>query len=465
MSAVVWFRNDLRVADNPALYEACRQHQQLSAIYVDCPAQNRRHRQSGMQRDFISRNLACLAQALAQLGIPLQVLSCDDYDQVPELLSAWLSDKAVAALYANREIGVNEQGRDQSVQERLKIPVYLSNGDCVVDHGQIKTGAGEMYRVFTPFSRAWLQQVGQHGYHLLAVPDAVGTPCPVNPVALQGDLVCSEHWPAGEAQAYSRLESFCVDGLRLYQQQRDFPSLSATSGLSAYLAIGVLSPAQCLAAIEAELGYLPLSQGETGFSWLNEIIWREFYRHLMVAHPRLSMHRAFKPETERIEWSDDEERFTRWCEGMTGFPIIDAAMRCLNQTGWMHNRLRMIVASFLSKDLHIDWRRGEAYFISKLIDGEIAANNGGWQWAAGTGADAAPYFRIFNPTTQSKRFDLDGEFIRQWLPELRDVPAKFIHQPQGWLSQNNNATSYPEPIVDHAQSRQHALAMFQELKA
>ena len=249
-----------------------------------------------------------------------------------------------------------------------------------------------------------------------------------------------------------------------YEKNRDLPALAATSSLSPYLAIGVLSPGQCLSAMEGQLGFVPLSRGEHGFAWLNELIWREFYRHLMVAHPHLSMHRAFKPETEALRWSRDEGDFQRWCDGQTGYPIVDAAMRCLNQTGWMHNRLRMICASFLCKDLHIDWRRGEGYFMSQLIDGDLAANNGGWQWSASTGADAAPYFRIFNPTRQSEKFDPQGDFLRRWLPELLDVPTRHIHQPRAWLDQYEPHNSYPPPIVDHQRAREYTLQLFRELR-
>lgn len=257
------------------------------------------------------------------------------------------------------------------------------------------------------------------------------------------------------------MQDFCAEKLRQYDEQRDFPACPGTSRISPYLTLGIISVRQCLAAIEAALGQLPFERGAPGFVWLNELIWREFYQHLLVAFPHVSKHKAFKPETDHIRWLWDDARFTAWCEGKTGYPIVDAAMRCLNQTGWMHNRLRMIVASFLTKDLHIDWRLGERYFMQHLIDGELAANNGGWQWAASTGADAAPYFRIFNPTTQGQRFDEQGQFIKQWLPELELVPAKYIHTPHDWLKVFDPQDSYPAPIVDHSESRTIALALFQ----
>lgn len=466
MRHLVWFRADLRIADNPALYEAMTDDATVSAIYIDSPGQWQQHGRSAMQRDFLSRNLQALAEQLATLGIPLTILTADSFTEVPSVLSTWLQQHPQDALYANRELGIDERRRDKSVQQALsdKMAIRVFNGDCVFQHGSLTTRSGDMYKVFTPFAKTWLSQLRAYSYRLLPSPSAQGKPLESPEVVLDGERIASDHWPAGEAAAAERLREFCQRHLRHYGEQRDYPAVNGTSSLSPYLALGVLSPNQCLAAIDNELGGLPLSRGEQGFVWLNELIWREFYRHLMVEFPRLSMSRAFKPDTEALQWSQDSEAFAAWCAGQTGYPIVDAAMRCLNETGWMHNRLRMIVASFLTKDLHLDWRKGDAYFMSRLIDGELAANNGGWQWAAGTGADAAPYFRVFNPTTQGERFDSQGDFIRRWLPELAKVPAKQIHSPHDWLDNHQPGHGYPKPIVDHQRARLHAIAMFDALK-
>lgn len=452
------------MADNPALYEATAGGARVEAIYIDCPGQWQQHGRAPIQRDFLSRNLQALNEQLAHLGISLTVLTVDRFAEVPALLAEWLKERQFDALYANRELGIDERRRDKAVQQALTIPCRVYNGDCVVDHGSLTTRSGDMYKVFTPFAKSWLASVRASGYRFLPMPAAQGESVSCTPLSLSGDRVSSEAWPAGEAAATERLAQFCQSSLRDYGEQRDFPAVNGTSSLSPYLALGVLSPNQCLAAMEYELEQLPFSRGEPGFVWLNELIWREFYRHLLVAFPPLSMERAFKPDTEALQWSRDNEGFRTWCAGQTGYPIVDAAMRCLQQTGWMHNRLRMIVASFLTKDLHIDWRRGEAWFMSKLIDGELAANNGGWQWAAGTGADAAPYFRVFNPSTQGERFDANGDFIRRWVPELTGVPAKAIHAPHDWLDTHQPGHGYPKPMVDHAKARLHAIAMFDALK-
>ena len=269
-------------------------------------------------------------------------------------------------------------------------------------------------------------------------------------------------WPAGEAAAQRRLAEFADTALGRYDSQRDFPALPGTSQLSPYLATGVLSPRQCLhAALAANGG--EFASGNTGaVSWINELLWREFYKHVLVGYPRVSMGRAFRAETEALAWRDAPADLEAWQQGRTGIPIVDAAMRQLLATGWMHNRLRMIVAMFLTKNLLIDWRAGERWFMQHLIDGDLAANNGGWQWSASTGTDAVPYFRLFNPLSQSKRFDPDGRFIRQWVPELAGLDARDIHHPAA-LGGPFGVPGYPAPIVDLPRSRERALAAFRNL--
>ncbi|HAC33165.1 MAG TPA: deoxyribodipyrimidine photo-lyase [Gammaproteobacteria bacterium] len=470
MRHLMWFRNDLRIGDNPALYQASLNADAVTALYIDCPGQWRRHNCADIQRDLVRRCVEALAQDLAKLGIPLRVITVDTFTEVSFRVQELVQEQGIDAVFCNNEVGVNEARRDRAVATRLDIPLHTFNGDCLIEPGALQTAHGEMFKVFTPFSRAWLSMLKTRGWGLCPTPVAQGAalsasaPDWSDATRTEQSTVNSSAWPAGERAALARLREFCAHHLLDYEKNRDLPALAATSSLSPYLAIGVLSPGQCLSAMEGQLGFVPLSRGEHGFAWLNELIWREFYRHLMVAHPHLSMHRAFKPETEALRWSRDEGDFQRWCDGQTGYPIVDAAMRCLNQTGWMHNRLRMICASFLCKDLHIDWRWGEGYFMSQLIDGDLAANNGGWQWSASTGADAAPYFRIFNPTRQSEKFDPQGDFLRRWLPELLDVPTRHIHQPRAWLDQYEPHNSYPPPIVDHQRAREYTLQLFRELR-
>ncbi|MGL4207085.1 MAG: cryptochrome/photolyase family protein, partial [Aeromonadaceae bacterium] len=329
----------------------------------------------------------------------------------------------------------------------------------------ITTAAGTLFQVFTPFSRAWLARLSQQGFGMAAPIEPQNRPAMPNvewrPISLNYPKLPCEGWPASEKAIRQRLWLFAQHKLTGYGEKRDFPALAATSEISPYLAMGALSVRQCLAAIEAALGQLPLAQGAPGFAWLNELIWREFYQHLMALEPRLAKGEPFKRQMAHLAWRQDEALFAAWCGGQTGYPIVDAAMRCLAQTGWLHNRLRMIVASFLCKDLQLPWWWGERYFMQQLLDGELAANNGGWQWSAGTGADAAPWFRIFNPTTQGQKFDPQGEFIRTYLPELAQVPLKQLHAPHAWLVAQGQADRYPAPIVDHAVARQITLSLFQ----
>jgi len=244
-----------------------------------------------------------------------------------------------------------------------------------------------------------------------------------------------------------------------YKEDRDFPAIDGTSLLSPYLASGIISGRQCRQAARDALADGGNSEGL--FTWETEIAWRDFYIHILYHYPRVGMHRAFTPETEQLQWNQSEEHMRAWQQGQTGIPSVDAAMRHLRTTGWMHNRLRMVTAMFLSKNLFLDWRLGEAWFMSNLVDGFLASNNGGWQWSASTGTDAAPYFRVFNPVTQGQRFDPEGEFIRHWVPELAKMDSKRIHEPwKGGVLPGG----YPRPIVDLKESRKEAIAHFQALK-
>jgi len=369
----------------------------------------------------------------------------------------------VTHLFYNYQYEFNEQQRDRQLENRLTTVVCQGFDDSVMlAPGSVMTGNHEMYKVFTPFKNAYLKRLKEGLPECVAAPAARGealtVSAEINVDYPQRDFD-PDHFPPTEKAAIAQLRQFCKQQAAEYEAQRDFPAIEGTSRLSACLALGVLSPRQCLHRLLAEQPQA--LDGGPGAVWLNELIWREFYRHLMTYHPDLCKHRPFIRWTDKVQWQQDDAQLKAWQNGQTGYPIVDAAMRQLNETGWMHNRLRMIVASFLVKDLLIDWRAGERYFISQLIDGDLAANNGGWQWAASTGTDAAPYFRIFNPTTQGQRFDATGEFISQWLPELADVPGKSIHEPWVWADKTGETLDYPRPIVDHKQARVATLAAYE----
>ncbi|MCG6659460.1 deoxyribodipyrimidine photo-lyase [Halomonas campisalis] len=469
---LMWFRSDLRLADNAALAAAARQGP-VVAVFLRCLPHWRRHGHGANKLDFWHRGVAALGEALAGLNIPLLHRDLNDFAQAPAALLAIARELGAAGLHFNHEYPLDEVTRDRAVVEAFQgagLGAWGHHDRVAFAPGELLTGKGDVYGVFTPFSRAWHRRLSGERLalhdtpapqaHLPIAADALPA-LPALP-ALEDTPIDGRQWPAGEGPAADRLERFLRFRARHYAEQRDMPAIRGTSELSPYLALGMLSHRQCLQAVLTENNGR-LTEGDPGLAaWVNELVWREFYQHIAFGFPRVCRHRAFQVHTERLAWRDDEAGFAAWCEGRTGYPIVDAAMRQLVATGWMHNRLRMITAMFLAKHLLIDWRRGEAFFLRHLVDGEFCANNGGWQWAASTGTDAAPYFRIFNPTTQSRRFDPNGRFLAEWLPELAALPAKARHAPP---RDRLRELGYPPPIVDHRAARTRALDAFASLKA
>tara|TARA_R110001592_G_scaffold227724_1_gene483978 strand:- start:10697 stop:12133 length:1437 start_codon:yes stop_codon:yes gene_type:complete len=449
----MWFRSDLRVYDNPAFFAAMSQGPTI-AIYIMTEGQWQIHGISPAKRALILRQVKSLCDELEKLHVPLIVLSADTFKDIPDVLGEFIEEHPVKRVFFNNEYEVNEQACSQQVLARLdKHCISHSNyhDACLIEPGLIRNKQGEPYKVYSAFKRTYIQAFSYHARSILNRPEAQ------RPFRIKSDITAipedielhSKRWPAGEEEAHDRLNRFLDERIKQYKSKRDIPSEDATSQLSPYLAVGAISSTQCMQAA-LSLNHGSLSEGHQGIAtWINELIWREFYKHLLVDFPDLCRFKPFKPETDRLPWKHDSERFEAWKEGRTGFPIVDAAMRQLKATAWMHNRLRMVVAMFLCKHLFIDWRLGEAYFMSQLVDGDLAANNGGWQWSASTGVDAVPYFRIFNPVRQSQRFDVQGDFIRRYVPELSRLDDKSIHMPS---AQQANSLAYPLPIVDHAQA-------------
>ncbi|RKQ95869.1 deoxyribodipyrimidine photo-lyase type I [Kushneria sinocarnis] len=463
---LVWFRTDLRTIDHTALSHAAERGPVIGVV-VRTLQQWREHGHGANKLDFWQRGIAALSEELTALRIPLKILDIDTFERTPDALLELTRDLACEALHFNDEYGLNEQNRDRRVHATLSeadIAVHRYTDQVIFTPGTLKTGSGDYYSVFTPFLKAWLKQVGadqlaQHDAPSRQAPMAgIATdPLPPLPAGEQAGQAFHELWPAGEEAAADRLARFLDRRVRHYQDQRDFPEETATSELSPYIALGMISPRQCLNAAAAR-NHGHLGDGDRNLTgWISELVWREFYQHLLVGYPRLSRGEPFKLETRQLAWRDSEEDFAAWCEGRTGYPLVDAAMKQLVTRGWMHNRLRMVTAMFLTKHLLIHWHRGEQFFLQHLVDGELGSNNGGWQWAASTGTDAAPYFRIFNPTTQAQRFDPDGAFIARYLPELAELAPRARHEPN---SQQRRDTGYPAPIVDHRAARQRALEAF-----
>ncbi|WP_133407647.1 deoxyribodipyrimidine photo-lyase [Parashewanella tropica] len=466
-SVIFWFRNDLRISDNQALTQAkeyADKHQSpLHAIYLATPTQWQQHDQATIQLDFIERQLNELSTSLAQLGIPLSVFDVNDFQGQINWFITQREAGFIEQVFAGSEPEWNERQRDNQLLEN-GFPITFTKEHCILPAGKVNNQHGMMYKVFTPFKNRWREIMQEVQVQPLSKLTAFAEPIQAQTITLNCEKTSSEQWPVGEKAAHQLLSQFCKQHLAKYGEQRDFPALHTTSQLSPYLALGILSPMQCLAALLAEFpnAIVEKTPAET---WLNELIWREFYRHLLVAFPKLSRNQNFNPLANHIQWRNNPSDFQKWCDGQTGYPIVDAAMRQLNTTGWMHNRLRMIVASFLTKHLLIDWRWGEQYFRQKLIDGDLAANNGGWQWSAGTGCDAQPYFRIFNPMEQSKKFDPDAKFIKDFIPELAHIDAKKLHQANsrtdtGYLI----SAEYAPAIVEHKPARERALSYLSVMK-
>lgn len=457
---LVWFRNDLRVDDNPALHHAClNKKDKVLAVYQLAPGQWQRHSVGNNQQSLIVTAIEQLKERLAKLNIPLILRSTDIFDNSADDLLKLCEEANVTNVYFNMEYAVNERARDKTVYELLqsnKIQCHRFVADSLVAPWEVETKTGQPFKVFTPFSKACYEYLTHHPTELFDVPAKRANDNLKTTVKSDSLPVVSpdaNELPAIDEQSVkTRLTQFCNNTIDSYDKQRDFPAIDGTSQLSAALAIGTLSVRRCYVQAKA-------STSKGAKVWISELLWRDFYRAVMWHFPRVGRGRGFLAVNEKIKWNDSDSDFEQWKNGNTGVPIVDAAMRQLNSTGWMHNRLRMVVASFLTKNLWIDWRKGEQYFAQKLFDFDYASNNGGWQWSASVGTDAAPYFRVFNPASQGLRFDEKAEFIKQWLPELKSKTAAEIHR-----FETRTLNNYPKPMVDLKQSRKAAIEQFKFAK-
>jgi deoxyribodipyrimidine photo-lyase len=475
LNTCIWFRQDLRINDNTALLEASHQNKGiLIGLYVITPETWTRHGWADCKVDFILRSLKDLSASLKKLGIPLKLLTVPTFEDSPNAITEFCISHKIHEVYANKQMLLDEIDRDEKSLNSLsikKINFHCLDDATILHPDETKKSNNEPFKVFTPFKNNWLKKTTPDRYYPDSRTPKKQKPSSINsdtiPDVIPGFLNSKNHekmWPAGEKTAHQRLEQFYLDKIDNYQSSRDFPFLNETSLISPYLANGVLSARQCLGKLceiseISDINQLSSYPGKQ--VWLNEIIWREFYYTIAYLYPDTVKNKPFKPLTEKLAWSKNKKHFQAWCDGKTGFPFVDAGMRQLKETGWMHNRLRMVTAMFLTKTLFIDWRWGEKHFMRHLIDGDFASNNGGWQWSASTGTDAAPYFRIFNPTTQGERFDPQGLFIRQYCPELESCSNKEIHNPS---SQQRKALGYPEPAVNYRLMREKVMTAFKDLK-
>lgn len=455
-----WFRRDLRVSDNIALYRACSEADETIPVYI-LSTWKRNHPWTGPNRqEFLCGCLGSLSKNLEALGGRLILRAGHPVQELENLVN----ETHAEAIFFNRgtdPYSLEIQRQLEKVSKRLQIRIFSYKDVTILEPNEVLAKNGRPFRSFAPYAKAWLQQENPA---LLPQIRKLYTPptIPTLPLPTLGRWELTSEAKiidSGEKAARKRLTNFLNGPLSAYRNKRNFPGECATSRLSQDLRFGTLSPREVfLHCVEARRE-TSATVRQSIASYVNELIWREFYMQILAHFPKVLAF-DFSDEFPDLAWDDNESAFRRWCEGSTGFPIVDAAMRELNATGFMHNRVRMIVAMFLTKDLHIHWRRGEQYFLQKLVDGDVAANNGGWQWSAGTGVDAAPYFRIQNPWTQTKSYDPCGQYIKAWIPELRDVdPVQLTNPPNERL-----ATDYPTPIVDHARERQEALERFRRAR-
>jgi len=452
-TSLLWFRRDLRLCDHPALLaavDAAGAEGDVVPVFVVDP---RLWTPAGApRRQFL---LDCLSALRDSMDGALVLRSGDPATVLPALAR----ETGAGSVHVSADSGPYGRRRDEAVERALgDVPLIRTGSPYAVTPGRVTKADGSPFKVFTPFARAWRA----HGWRAPAPrPDRVRWLSGVPSEDLPPRQETTARLPAaGEASALEAWERFRDERLLDYPEDRNVPGTDGTSRLSAHLKYGTVHPRTLLADLSTVR-----SEGEAVRRFTDELAWREFYADVLWHRPETA-HRPFDERMGTMSYDsgpDADERFAAWAEGRTGYPIVDAGMRQLRGDAWVHNRVRMIVASFLVKDLHIDWWRGARHFLRYLVDGDLASNNHGWQWVAGTGTDASPYYRVFNPTRQGQQFDPDGDYVLRWVPELRHVPTKFVHEP--WRAPGGVPAGYPEPIVEHAHERQIALARYQEVRS
>lgn len=462
LTHLVWLRNDLRLDDNPALHAACQSGGPVMVVFIHDPAHEGRAGLGGARTWWLEANLHAFGQKLRQeLGLTLHLYDGDSKKWLDHLTSKF----AATQIYWNRSYEPAHVARDKALKQHFAskdLVVKSFAGNVLQEPFAITTGSGGPYRVFTPF---WKNLAQKDIPHPLPQPKACSGPQDDEATSL-ADLKLHEadqgwgeklaqYWPAGSNAGMQRFEEF-VPLIGGYDEQRNRPDLPGTSKISGYLTIGALSVRRLWWLVREGLNI----DDPVGNIFLSELGWRDFAQHLMFHFPTITTGN-YKQEFDQFPWQEKDELFQAWKWGKTGYPIVDAGMRELYATGFMHNRLRMITASFLTKHLRLDWRHGEAWFWDCLVDADLASNTASWQWVAGSGADAAPYFRIFNPITQGEKFDPQGNYTRKYVPELAPLPNKILQKP--WTCPVPPA-GYPKPVVDHATARAEALASYDRMR-
>ena len=432
LASLFWFRRDLRLFDNKGFFEALKGEYPVLPLFIfDREILDKLEDRKDRRVEFIHQVLSEIKSELNQLGSNIRI----EFGKPLEVFQKIIRESRISQVFTNHDYEPYAMQRDEKVKQFLaeqNIPFHSFKDQCIFEKQEILSGQNTVYTVFTPYSKKWKATLTEDHlqnydteqlFHNLLKKD--------HPAFDNSKIISLEAMnfiPVGQSFPDKKLREEIIKN---YDQKRNFPAIPGTTRLSVHLRFGTVSIRQLVKKAQ-----------NLNEAWLNELIWRDFYMMILSQFPHVA-ERSFRAKYDRIQWRNNEKEFEAWCQGQTGYPIVDAGMRELNQTGFMHNRVRMIVASFLTKHLLIDWRWGEAYFAKKLLDFDLSANNGGWQWASGSGTDAAPYFRVFNPTAQTKKFDPQLEYIKRWVPEINEL-------------------SYPKPIVDHKFARERALNTYKE---
>ena len=463
--AIWWVRRDLRLKDNQALSEAVSSAQAVIPVFISDPKLVGSSRVSPKRLAFYYQGLIELDSELRSRGSNLIFRQ----GKPIEILMQLIAETGASTVYAEADFSPYARQRDDQVSR--EIPLKLVGGPGLSHPEAVLKKSGDPYLVYSPYMRAWKSQYQHIASQLLSAPRSIHTPSGIeSDYAIEPEyLNVNLEFRAGETAANEMLSKFTSKAGRdiyRYGARRNHLDVNGTARLSPYLRFGMVSARECVLAAQEAIRQAPDDLSRKGAeTWLNELIWREFFISILYHFPSV-MKESFRKELRNIPWLNDDDNFSAWKEGRTGYPVVDASMRQLLKMGWMHNRGRMITASFLVKDLAIDWRWGEKFFMQHLIDGDPAANNGGWQWVAGTGTDAAPYFRVFNPVLQGKKFDPEGHFVKYWIPELSNVPGEYIHTP--WemptavqvTSRCIIGQDYPQPIIEHSFARERILEFY-----
>ncbi|CAL4321151.1 FAD-binding domain-containing protein [Buchnera aphidicola] len=453
MNNLIWFRNDLRIHDNKALYFSCKNKKKnVIALFISTPEQWKTHDMSGMQAYFIYKRLIFLKKILKKINISLFYKELKNYKDSIEYLLYFCKKYKINKVFYNYQYELNEKNRDIKIKELLMLnKIYIKgfHDNILIDPKLIKNNSGFSYKIFRFFRKKSLKIFKKKKIKLFKTPQKrkknIIIQSHIKSFTYKYKIFNKKIFPFQDNKIKKKINLFFKKKIFTYFKEKDFPILNNTSQFSLYLSLGIFS----IRKIFYYILNLKIKNKKNLLVFIDKLLWREFFKHLFFQYSILSKNKSFKIWEKKIKWNTNKKHLNSWKKGLTGYPIIDAGMRELNINGWINNRVRMITANFLVKNLFIDWKLGARHFMSKLIDADFSLNTGNWQWISSIGSDSVPYIRTFNPYVQSKKFDFQGKYIKKYIIELRNVPSKYIHNPQVWLKKNEPHSKYPKPIVKY----------------